>query len=320
MESFEQILEEGAALLTDAEPEPEALQLMEGEENEADEEAGALAEEYLNDATRLYMRDIQKTKLLTAEQEKELAERINRGDKSARDLMITSNLRLVVKISKRYLNRGLPFLDLVEEGNLGLIKAVERFEVARGFRFSTYATWWIRQSVERALMNHAKTIRLPVHVNEDIGRLYRLTSRFRRELNREPTVTEVAEALEMDLNRVNKLKVLMMHTFSLDQPMGEFSNYLLRDIIEDTTCAGPADRIENLNAYEQISRLIKNFSDIEKRILALRFGLEDSDPQTLEAIGRSFGVTRERIRQIESGSLLRLRTLIESQEAPQTFW
>jgi RNA polymerase primary sigma factor len=318
MESDAQ-LEHGLLLLTDGEPEPEALELMEGEEPEAEEEIGTLAAEYLNDATRLYLRDLQKTKLLSAGEERELAESINRGDKAARDRMITCNLRLVVKIAKRYLNRGLPFLDLIEEGNLGLIKAVERFEVARGFRFSTYATWWIRQSVERALMNHATTIRLPVHVNEDIGRLYRLTSRFRKELNREPTLTEVADALEMDLNRVNKLKVLMMRTFSLDQPMGEFSDYMLRDVIEDTTSEGPADRIENLNAYEQVSRLMKNFSDTERRILALRFGLDDSAPQTLEAIGKSFGVTRERIRQIESGSLLKLRTLMESHEALQAY-
>jgi RNA polymerase primary sigma factor len=319
MEMYDLTMEIEAPLLEEDEPVPEALEGMMGEDTEVEEEIEAVAAEYLNDATRLYMRDIQKTRLLTAEEERELAKSIDRGDKAARDRMITCNLRLVVKIAKRYVNRGLPFLDLVEEGNLGLIKAVERFEVSRGFRFSTYATWWIRQSVERALMNHANTIRLPVHVNEDIGKLYRLTSRFRRELNREPTLSEVADALEMDLDRVNKLKVQMMHTFSLDQPLGEFSNYLLRDSIEDTTCPGPADRIERLNAYEQVSRLMQNFSEVEKRILALRFGLEDSEPQTLEAIGRSFGVTRERIRQIESGSLLKLRSLIESHEALQAY-
>lgn len=305
--------------LIDGESDSVSLEPTEGEEAEAEEEAEAPVAEYFSDATKLYLRDIQKTKLLNAEQEKELAEKINSGDKAARDRMITCNLRLVVKIAKRYMNRGLPFLDLVEEGNLGLIKAVERFDVSRGFRFSTYATWWIRQTIERALMNQANTIRLPVHVTEDIGRLYRVAHRFRKELNREPTLMEVADALEMDLNRVSNLQVLMQITFSLDQPMGENNNYFLSDTLKDTVTLVPADRIEDLNAYEQVSRLMKTFSDTEKRILALRFGLDDNEPQTLEAIGRSFGVTRERIRQIESGSLIKLRKILESQETLQAY-
>jgi RNA polymerase primary sigma factor len=314
MESYEPAMDGEAQLLLDAESEPDALELAECEEREAEEEARASVAEYSSDAIKLYLRDIQKTKLLSADQEKELALKIDLGDMAARDLMITCNLRLVVKIAKRYINRGLPFLDLIEEGNLGLIKAVERFEAARGFRFSTYATWWIRQTVERALMNQANTIRLPVHVTEDIGKLYRVTHRFRRELNREPTLTEVADTLEVDLSHVRKLKVLMMKTYSLDQPMGDHSDYFLSDTLEDTSNTSPVDKIESLNAYELVSSLIDTFPETERKILALRFGLHDQEPQTLDTIGRSIGVTRERIRQIEAKALLKLRKLMESQD------
>jgi len=293
--------------------EPGELQEPDLEEDEEEEIKGAPVEQP-SDAFKLYLRDIQRTKLLSAEEERELALRIEAGDRVARDLMITSNLRLVVKIAKRYLNRGLPFLDLIEEGNLGLIKAVGRFEVSKGFRFSTYATWWIRQSVDRALMNQAHTIRLPVHVAEGISKLYRVTHRFRDQMNRDPTIMEVAEAMEVDENQVRRLRVLMMKTYSIDQPIGEYSDFSLADTIEDTSALSPVDQIDGHHAYERVSTLMETFSEAEKKILKLRFGLDDSEPQTLEAIGQSFGLTRERIRQIESSSLLKLRRLMGSRD------
>jgi len=277
--------------------------------NEANE---AEAAGQTNDAVKLYLRDIQKTKLLSADEERSLALRVAKGDKAARDLMITANLRLVVKLSKRYLNRGLPFLDLIEEGNLGLIKAVGRFDISKGFRFSTYATWWIRQYVERAVMNQAHTIRIPVHVAENISKLYRVTHRFRDAMNRDPTLAEVADSLQVDENQVSKLKLLTMRTYSIDQPMGEFSDYSLSDTLEDLSAVSPVDRIEGLDAFKLVSTMMETFSENEKKILALRFGLDNHDPQTLESIGRSFGLSRERIRQIESVSLQKLRVLLES--------
>jgi len=274
------------------------------------EEAATAAAEQTNDAFKLYLRDIHRTKLLTREEEKELALKVARGDRAARDRMITANLRLVVKIAKRYLNRGLPYLDLIEEGNLGLIKAVERFQVSRGFRFSTLATWWIRQAVERALMNQSRSVRLPVHVNEEIGRLSREAYHFRKALNREPTVAELAQAMGVELNRVRKLKVLMMQACSLDQPIGENSSFTLAATLVDTAAPSPVDQIAGNCAYERVAGLIKTFSEAEKNILTLRFGLDDHEPQTLETIGRSFGLTRERIRQIEAASLMKLRKLL----------
>ena len=320
MKNYDQGEDGNAALSLDAEQEPEARELEEDGEDgedescaaEDEEEVATAASEHISDAFKLYLRDIASTKLLSAAEERELGTRVERGDKAARDRMITCNLRLVVKIAKRYLNRGLPFLDLIEEGNLGLIKAVERFEVARGFRFSTYATWWIRQSIERALMNQAHTIRLPVHIAEDIGRMYRETHRFRKLMNREPTLTEISATLELEESRVRKLKVLTMKTYSIDQPMGEFDSFTLADTLSDPSAASPMEQIVGQNAYELVSSLLANFSEAERKILTLRFGLDDHDPQTLETIGKSFGLTRERIRQIESGSLLKLRRLMDS--------
>jgi RNA polymerase primary sigma factor len=299
--------------LLDAEQEP---YVMEFEPEESDdtsaEEVAALVEGQTNDAFRLYLRDIHRTKLLSAQEEQELALKVEAGDKGARDRMITSNLRLVVKIAKRYLNRGLPFLDLIEEGNLGLIKAVGRFEISRGFRFSTFATWWIRQGVERAVVNQSRSVRLPVHIAEQISKLSRVTRQFLREKNREPTLAEIAQSLEVPQSQVRKLQVLMMKTYSIDQPLGEFSSFSLADTLVDSSSPSPVDQIAGHNDYELASGLIKTFPEAERRILTLRFGLEDHEPQTLDSIGKSFGLSRERIRQIESASLLKLRTLMGS--------
>jgi RNA polymerase primary sigma factor len=291
------------------ESEPEAGEF---EEEIESEEVKLPESEHFDDAIKLYLREIQKTKLLTADDEKELAGRIAKGDKAARDKMIESNLRLVVKIAKRYINRGLPFLDLIEEGNMGLIKAVERFKVSKECRFSTYATWWIRQSIERALVNQSRTIRLPVHVSDDINRMLRVTRELVQRMNREPSVKEVAAEMEASSVYVRRLMVLLKKTYSIERPMGENNDYFLLDTIEDTSTISPAVLLEDVNKYEMISKWFDTLSEIEKKILTLRFGLDDKEPETLDTIGRSFGVTRERIRQIEAKSLEKLRKMVES--------
>lgn len=291
------------------EPEPSALDF---EEEVEDEEVKVPEAEHFDDAIKLYLREIQKTKLLTADDEKELAGRIAKGDKAARDKMIESNLRLVVKIAKRYINRGLPFLDLIEEGNMGLIKAVERFKLSKECRFSTYATWWIRQSIERALVNQSRTIRLPVHVSDDINKMLRVTRELVQRMNREPAVKEVAAEMGATPVYVRRLMVLLKKTYSIERPMGENSDYFLIDTIEDTSTISPAVLLEDVNKYEMISKWFDTLSDSEKKILSLRFGLDDKEPQTLDTIGRSFGVTRERIRQIEAKSLEKLRKIVET--------
>jgi RNA polymerase primary sigma factor len=292
------------------EPEPEALVFEEAEE----EDSKQLFEGHYDDAIKHYLREIQKTTLLTADEEKELAARIDRGDKAARDKMIESNLRLVVKIAKRYINRGLPFLDLIEEGNLGLIKAVERFKLSKECRFSTYATWWIRQSIERALVNQSRTIRLPVHVSDDINRMLKMTRELVQKLNREPSIKEVAAQMSVNPAYVRRLMVLLKKTYSIERPMGENSDYFLIDTIEDTSTVSPAVLLEDINKFELVSQWLESLSENERKIISLRFGLGDKDPQTLDVIGRSFGVTRERIRQIEAKSLEKLKKIVETTE------
>jgi RNA polymerase primary sigma factor len=272
-------------------------------------------EDHAHDAIKLYLRDIQKTTLLTAGEERELARRIDLGEVAARDRMIESNLRLVVKIAKRYMNRGLPFLDLIEEGNLGLIKAVERFKLSKECRFSTYATWWIRQSIERALVNQSRTIRLPVHVSDDINRLVKVTRNLLHEHNREPQVKEVADGMGVEVAYVRRLMILLKRTYSFEHPMGENSDYSLIDTIEDTSSVNPSDLAEWLNKYRVVIRHFSTLNANEREILALRIGLDDREPQTLDTIGRHFGVTRERIRQIEAKSLDKLRQLLAGEEA-----
>jgi RNA polymerase primary sigma factor len=291
-------------------------------DDETDEEEGADEEkketgydDHSDDAIKLYLKEIQKTNLLTAEDEKALARRISQGDMAARDRMIESNLRLVVKIAKRYMNRGLPFLDLIEEGNMGLIKAVERFKLSKECRFSTYATWWIRQSIERALVNQSRTIRLPVHVSDDINKLIKVSRELVQRLNREPQVKEVAEAMGVDPAYVRRLMVLVKKTYSIEHPMGENNDYSLMDTIEDTTAVDPSVLIEDLDKFAHISRWLETLNENEREILALRFGLDDREPQTLDTIGRRFGVTRERIRQIEAKSLEKLRKIMEDGQA-----
>jgi RNA polymerase primary sigma factor len=313
------VLEEQDIFPLDLELEPELIDLEPAESQEPVDEPAEVEEleiktavaEHFDDAIKIYLREIQKSKLLTAAEERELAAKIANGDGAARQRMIVSNLRLVVKIAKRYLNRGLPFLDLIEEGNIGLIKAVERFKLSKECRFSTYATWWIRQTIERALVNQARTIRLPVHVSDEVSKMQRLRRGLVQSLNREPTLAELAEALEVKVAHVRSLMVLMKNTYSIDQPLGDSKDYFLSDVLEDTTTVSPASLLEDLNKYQLISQCFAGLTENEKTILTMRFGLQDEEPQTLDTIGRMFGVTRERIRQIEAKSLEKLRSLVE---------
>lgn len=266
----------------------------------------------LDDPVKIYLRDIQRTPLLNAEEEKALARKVEQGDRAARNKMIEANLRLVVKIAKRYLNRGLPFLDLIEEGNLGLMKAVERFSLEKECRFSTYATWWIRQSIERALVNQSRTIRLPVHVSDDISRMLKVSRQMSQELHREPSVQELAEALQIKPMHVRRLMILLKRTCSIDTPIGDGNDFFLVDTIEDSTTVSPSELLENINRYELIAEHFDKLTESEKTILGLRFGLDDQDPQTLDTIGQSFGVTRERIRQIEAKSLEKLKSFTQN--------
>ncbi len=299
--------------LAGAEEEPDKASLAAVAREEEKESADDF-EDFTMDAIKLYLKDIQKTNLLTAAEERALARRIDDGDMAARDQMIESNLRLVVKIAKRYMNRGLPFLDLIEEGNLGLIKAVERFKLSKECRFSTYATWWIRQSIERALVNQSRTIRLPVHVSDDINKLIKISRELVRVYNREPQIAEVAEAMGVEPAYIRRLMVLLKKTYSIEHPMGENSDYSLIDTIEDSSVVNPLELAEWLNKYQLIEDLLATLNDNEKEIITLRFGLDDRDPQTLDTIGRQFGVTRERIRQIEAKSLDKLRTLLAERD------
>jgi RNA polymerase primary sigma factor len=281
-------------------------------DEEGEEEIPLVELDRFDDAIKIYLRDIQRTPLLTAESEKELARKIEKGDRAARNKMIESNLRLVVKIAKRYINRGLPFLDLIEEGNLGLIKAVERFSLAKECRFSTYATWWIRQSIERSLVNQSRTIRLPVHVSDDISRMLRTARGLSQNLNREPGVEEIAATMNVKPQYVRRLMTLLRRTCSMETPIGDGNDFFLIDTIEDHSQVSPSLLLENVNRYEMISQHFDDLSEIEQKILTLRFGLNDCEPQTLEIIGQQFGVTRERIRQIEVKSLEKLKKSSEA--------
>lgn len=299
--------------LDDQEPPLEFIEdIEEAETEELEAEELPLPEEvHLDDAIKIYLRDIQKTPLLTVEGEKELARRVEQGDREARNKMIEANLRLVVKIAKRYVNRGLPLLDLIEEGNLGLMKAVERFSLAKECRFSTYATWWIRQSIERSLVNQSRTIRLPVHVSDDINRMLRISRQLTQQLHREPSVQEIAETMKIKPQYVRRLMVLLKRTCSIETPIGDGNDYFLIDTIEDNSMVSPSELLENISRFERIAKHFEQLTESERVILGLRFGLYDQEPQTLDTIGQSFGVTRERIRQIEAKSLEKLKALAE---------
>ncbi|MEI6214503.1 MAG: sigma-70 family RNA polymerase sigma factor [Desulfuromonadales bacterium] len=276
------------------------------------EEELQLAEfESHGDAIKIYLRDIQRNPLLNAESEKELARKVEAGDQAARNKMIESNLRLVVMIAKRYANRGMPLLDLIEEGNLGLIKAVERFDLTKECRFSTYATWWIRQAIERALINQSRTIRLPVHVSDDISRIVKTARGLLQVLDREPTTQEIADALKVDTYHVQRMLNLLRRTCSLDIPYGNGNDSSMLDFVEDGATIPSAVLLENIDNFNLISDCFQDLSEQEQHVLKLRYGLDDGEPQTLDMIGQHYGVTRERIRQIEVKSIEKLRSKVD---------
>ena len=267
-------------------------------------------------AIKLYLREIGLVKLLTIEQECELAARIKVGDKEAREHMIKANLRLVVKIARDYDGLGLPLLDLISEGNIGLMKAVERFDPAKGGKLSTYAAWWIKQSIKRALANQSKTIRLPVHLVDKIGKMRRIAMKMQEELGREPTDEELAEELDMTPTRVAQLRTAAIRPASLDAPIGsDDDSNLFGDIVEDEKAANPYNELEDKTVHEMLEELVKMLDAREATILRYRFGLDGGNEKTLEEVGQKFGVTRERVRQIQNIALNKLRKLINKREA-----
>nr|WP_317283575.1 RNA polymerase sigma factor RpoD [uncultured Sellimonas sp.] len=261
----------------------------------------------IEDPVRMYLKEIGKVPLLSAEEEIELAKRMSEGDESAKKRLAEANLRLVVSIAKRYVGRGMLFLDLIQEGNLGLIKAVEKFDYQKGFKFSTYATWWIRQAITRAIADQARTIRIPVHMVETINKLIRVSRQLLQELGREPQPEEIAKELDMPVDRVREILKISQEPVSLETPIGEEEDSHLGDFIQDDNVPVPAEAAAATLLKEQLSEVLDTLTDREQKVLRLRFGMNDGRARTLEEVGKEFDVTRERIRQIEAKALRKLR-------------
>ncbi len=261
----------------------------------------------IEDPVRMYLKEIGKVPLLTAEEEIELAKKMELGDEDARKRLAEANLRLVVSIAKRYVGRGMQFLDLIQEGNLGLIKAVEKYDYTKGYKFSTYATWWIRQAITRAIADQARTIRIPVHMVETINRLIRVSRQLLQELGREPTPEEIAEEMDMSVERVREILKISQEPVSLETPIGEEEDSHLGDFIQDDNVPVPADAAAFTLLKEQLVEVLGTLTEREQKVLRLRFGLDDGRARTLEEVGKEFNVTRERIRQIEAKALRKLR-------------
>lgn len=285
---------------------------VEAEEEPQVFEAGEIPSKHL-DATRLYLSEIGFSPLLTAEEEVYYARRAQRGDEAARQRMIESNLRLVVKIARRYLNRGLALLDLIEEGNLGLIRAVEKFDPERGFRFSTYATWWIRQTIERALMNQTRTVRLPIHVVKEINVYLRAARQLAQKLDHEPTAEEIAELLDKPIEDVKRMLGLNERIASVDSPIGRDSDRSLLDAIPDENNPDPSELLAESDVQENLDYWLSQLNDKQRDVVERRFGLRGRKVCTLEEVGNEIGVTRERVRQIQMDALKRLREILESE-------
>ena len=261
----------------------------------------------IEDPVRMYLQEIGKVSLLTADEEIELAKRMEQGDEEAKKRLAEANLRLVVSIAKRYVGRGMLFLDLIQEGNLGLIKAVEKFDYRKGYKFSTYATWWIRQAITRAIADQARTIRIPVHLVETINKLIRVSRQLLQELGREPTPEEIAEEMKMPVDRVREILKISQEPVSLETPIGEEEDSHLGDFIQDDNVPVPADAAAFTLLKEQLIEVLGTLTEREQKVLRLRFGLDDGRARTLEEVGKEFNVTRERIRQIEAKALRKLR-------------
>ena len=261
----------------------------------------------IEDPVRMYLKEIGKVPLLSAEEEIELAKRMELGDQEAKKRLAEANLRLVVSIAKRYVGRGMLFLDLIQEGNLGLIKAVEKFDYRKGYKFSTYATWWIRQAITRAIADQARTIRIPVHMVETINKLIRVSRQLLQELGREPTPEEIAAEMNMPVDRVREILKISQEPVSLETPIGEEEDSHLGDFIQDDNVPVPADAAAFTLLKEQLEEVLGTLTEREQKVLTLRFGLEDERARTLEEVGKEFNVTRERIRQIEAKALRKLR-------------
>ena len=261
----------------------------------------------INDPVRMYLKEIGQIKLLTLKEEGELADRIQEGDEEAKNILAEANLRLVVSIAKRYVGRGMLFLDLIQEGNIGLMKAVDKFDVSKGYKFSTYATWWIRQAITRAIADQARTIRVPVHMVETINKLARVQRQLTLELNREPSEEELAKKMNMSIDKVREIYKISQDPVSLETPIGEEDDSHLGDFIKDERNLSPEEFATNEMLKDEISQVLETLTEREEKVIRLRFGLEDGKPRTLEEVGQMFGVTRERIRQIEAKALRKLR-------------
>lgn len=314
-EIYDRIEKNGISLVDSREPNSEELADEEGDDDgvvltktgEIDVEATVPKTLPTDDPVRMYLKEIGKVSLLTADEERELAIRMEQGDEEAKKKLCESNLRLVVSIAKRYLNRGLSFLDLIQEGNLGLIKAVDKFDYTKGYKFSTYATWWIRQAITRSIADQARTIRIPVHMVETINKLIRISRQLLQEYGREPTSEEIAKEMGITVEKVREIKKISQDPVSLETPIGEEEDSHLGDFIPDDDVPAPVDAAAYSMLKEQLMEVLDTLSDREKKVLMLRFGLEDGRPRTLEEVGKEFNVTRERIRQIEAKALRKLR-------------
>ncbi len=299
----------------DQDKEPDPIELGEGAEGiDAEVESLEDVDELLtqeglamDDPVRMYLKEIGKIDLLTPEREMELAERISLGDQSAKDELVEANLRLVVSIAKRHVDKGMYFLDLIQEGNLGLMKAVEKFDYRKGYKFSTYATWWIRQSITRAIADQARTIRIPVHMVETIHKVSRTSKQLLQEFGREPTTEEIAERLSIPPERVREILKIAQDPVSLETPVGEEEDSHLGDFVEDTETPTPAESASRSMLQEQLAEVLHTLTPREEEVIRLRFGLADGHPHTLEEVGEHFNITRERIRQIEAKALRKLR-------------
>jgi len=305
-EYYEQLGEQGIDLVGDADDEPGIRQLQKEEEfdlNDLSVPPGVK----INDPVRMYLKEIGRVDLLSASMEIELAKRIEEGDEEAKRRLAEANLRLVVSIAKRYVGRGMLFLDLIQEGNMGLIKAVEKFDYRKGYKFSTYATWWIRQAITRAIADQARTIRIPVHMVETINKLIRVQRQLLQDLGREPSPEEIGEEMDLPPEKVREILKIAQEPVSLETPIGEEDDSHLGDFIEDQEATSPSEHAAYEMLKEQLEDVLDTLTDREENVLRLRFGLDDGRTRTLEEVGKVFGVTRERIRQIEAKALRKLR-------------